>query len=166
MPSYQSNDAQDPRSVRSIRLAQGDRDLARQLFAAMADVFDTPAEPLSDAYIDKLLVRDDFWATAAFVGDELVGGITAHTLPMTHGETAELFVYDVAVCRHYQRMGVGRRLLSATRQLAAESGIHLAFVAAENVDTHAVDFYRAVGGTGSSVTLFTFERAGCAPTLI
>ena len=68
MPSYQSNDAQDPRSVRSIRLAQGDRDLARQLFAAMADVFDTPAEPLSDAYIDKLLVRDDFWAIAAFVG--------------------------------------------------------------------------------------------------
>jgi len=143
-----------------MRLKQGDRDLARQLFAAMADVFDRPAEPLSDAYIDKLLVRDDFWAIAAFVGDELAGGITAQTLPMTHGESAELFIYDVAVRQQYQRMGVGRRLLSATCQLAAQSGIHLAFVAAESTDTHAVDFYRALGGTGSSATLFTFEHAG------
>ena len=143
-----------------MRLQPGDRDLARQLFAAMADVFDTPAEPLSDAYIDKLLVRDDFWAIAAFVGDGLAGGITAHTLPMTHGEHAELFIYDMAVCRQYQRMGVGRQLLVATCQLAAQSGIHLALVAAENMDTHAVDFYRALGGTASSVTLFTFERAG------
>jgi aminoglycoside 3-N-acetyltransferase I len=125
----------------------------------MADVFEKPFDPLSDAYIEKLLARVDFWWVAAFVGDELAGGITAHTLPMTHGEAAELFIYDVAIRKQYQRMGVGRQLFSATRQLAAAGGIHLAFVAAENMDTHALDFYRAVGGKGSPVTLFVFEGA-------
>lgn len=146
--------------VRSMRLACGDRDLVRAIFLMMADVFEEPARPLTDAYIDRLLARVDFWLVAAFVGDELAGGITAHTLPMTRGETAELFIYDVAVRKQYQRMGVGRQLLSATCQLAAESGIPLAFVAAENLDAHALDFYRSLGGKGSSVTLFVFERAG------
>jgi len=149
-----------PNTFRSMRLKQGDRDLARKLFAVMASVFEKPADPLRDAYLDKRLADDDFWAMAAFVGDELVGGVTAHTLPMTHAESAELFIYDVAVRQQYQGMGVGRHLLNATCQLAAQSGIHLAFVAAENVDTHALDFYRALGATGSSVTLFIFERTG------
>ena len=149
-----------PGNVRSIRLQQGDQELARQLFAAMAEVFDTPTGSLSDAYLNKLLARDEFWAIAAFVGDELAGGITAHTLPLTQGEYAELFIYDVAVRQQYRRMGVGRQLISATRRLAAQSGIQVAFVAAEIVDAHAVDFYRALGGTGSSVALFTFKSTG------
>jgi hypothetical protein len=30
------------------------------------------------------------------------------------------------------------------------------FVAADNEDTHALDFYRALGGTASPVTIFEF----------
>ena len=146
--------------IHAVRLRPGDRDIARHLFAAMAEVFAQPASPLSDVNIDRLLSRDDFWAVAAFVGEELAGGVTAHTLPMSRSDGSELFIYDVAVRRRHQRMGVGRQLLETTCQLAAQAGIHFSFVLAENMDTHALDFYRALGATESSITVFAFERNG------
>jgi aminoglycoside 3-N-acetyltransferase I len=96
---------------------------------------------------------------AAQADDKLLGGLTAHVLPMTYSELLEVFVYDVAVQRAYQRQGVGRHLISAVRELAARRDIPLVFVAADNADTNALDFYRALGATDSSMTLFTFERA-------
>jgi aminoglycoside 3-N-acetyltransferase I len=150
--------------MRSIRLKTGDRELARALFSLMAEVFEEECEVLSDAYIDRLLAREDFWAIAAFdgdrddLGDRIVGGITAHTLPMTRTEISEVFIYDVAVRRDHQRKGVGRHLVGELRELAAAAGIRELFVPADNDDVHALDFYRALGGTAAPVTFFTFAR--------
>jgi aminoglycoside 3-N-acetyltransferase I len=131
--------------------------LARRLFAMMAEVFEEPNQTLSDAYLDALLSRTDFWAMAALLGQEVVGGITAHALPMTRAETTELFIYDVAVHTDHQRRGVGRQLLNALRDAAASESIGELFVPADNEDTHALDFYRAVGGVAAAVTIFTFS---------
>jgi aminoglycoside 3-N-acetyltransferase I len=144
--------------MRSMRLQAGDRDLARALFALMADVFEEPCEVLTDGYLDRLLAREDFWALAAFDGDQIIGGITAHSLPMTRTETAEMFVYDVAVRRNHQRTGVGRHLVAALQASAAVRGIEDLFVAADNDDVHALDFYRALGGAPSPVTFFAFAH--------
>jgi aminoglycoside 3-N-acetyltransferase I len=146
-------------SIQSRRLNSCDRALARHLFTMMAEVFEHAVQPLSDEYLDRLLARDEFWVFAAQAGDKLLGGLTAHVLPMTYSESLEVFVYDVAVQRAYQRQGVGRHLISAVRELAARRDIPLVFVAADNADTNALDFYRALGATDSSMTLFTFERA-------
>jgi aminoglycoside 3-N-acetyltransferase I len=142
------------------RLGAGDRDLARALFAMMAAVFEAESKPLGDAYLDRLLARDDFWALAAFEGDEIVGGVTAHTLPMTRSESSEVFVYDVAVRADRQRRGVGRRLMIELQDLAAAGGIRVLFVPADDEDVHALDFYRALGGRASPVTIFDFTRGG------
>jgi aminoglycoside 3-N-acetyltransferase I len=144
--------------MRSRRLHTGDRDLARALFSLMADVFDEACEALSDDYIDGLLAREGLWAIAAFDGDQVIGGVTAHTLPMTRAETSELFIYDIAVRRDHQRRGVGRHLVGELRAAAAASGIRDLFVPADNDDLHALDFYRALGGTASPVTFFTFTH--------
>ena len=56
------------------RLAPGDRDVTRRVFSLMAEVFGEVSESLSDAYLDRLLARGDFWAVAAFAGDDIVGG--------------------------------------------------------------------------------------------
>lgn len=146
--------------MRSKRLQAGDRDLARVLFALMADVFDEACDVLSDRYLDQLLAREDFWALAAFDGDQIIGGVTAHSLPMTRTETAELFIYDLAVRRDHQRTGVGRHLLTTLQEQAAARGIENLFVAADNGDVHALDFYRALGGAASPVTLFDFAHRG------
>jgi aminoglycoside 3-N-acetyltransferase I len=144
--------------MRTKRLTVGDRGPARELFALMAAVFEEDSEPLGDAYLDRLLGRADFWVIAAFAGDEIVGGVTAHTLPMTRSEFSEIFIYDIAVSLHHQRQGVGRTLMASLRAEAAAVGITLMFVPADNDDVHALDFYRALGGVAQPVTFFVFSE--------
>jgi aminoglycoside 3-N-acetyltransferase I len=141
------------------RLKAGDRELAKVLFSVMAEVFAEGSEELSDGYIDRLLGREDFWAIAAFAGNDIVGGLTAHTLPMTRAEYSEIFIYDIAVRSEHQRKGIGRRLVEELRAQAADMGITDLFVPADNEDAHALDFYRAIGGEGAPVTIFTFTEA-------
>jgi aminoglycoside 3-N-acetyltransferase I len=141
------------------RLTSNDRKEARQLFTVMADIFTEDCGTLSDRYLDELLHRKDFWALAALAGDDILGGVTAHTLPMTRTESSEIFIYDIAVRSEYRRRGVGRRLLNAVCEQASEAGIQEVFVPADHDDVHALDFYRNLGGTPSSVTVFSFSRA-------
>jgi aminoglycoside 3-N-acetyltransferase I len=145
--------------MRLKRLTAGDRELAKVLFSVMAEVFDEGSEELSDGYIDRLLGREDFWAIAAFIGNDIVGGLTAHTLPMTRAEYSEIFIYDIAVRSEHQRKGIGRRLVEELRAQAAGTGITDLFVPADNEDAHALDFYRALGGEAAPVTIFTFTGA-------
>jgi aminoglycoside 3-N-acetyltransferase I len=142
--------------IRVERLTTADVERARALFATMAHVFATEAEVLSDGYLARLLGRDDFWTLAASVDGQLVGGLTAHTLPLTRAEVFEVFIYDIAVVPDWQRQGVGRQLMSTLRSQAARAGIRVVFVPADNEDTHALDFYRALGGVSAPVTIFTF----------
>jgi hypothetical protein len=51
------------------RLTPRDRELARRLFATMAEVFAQGCESLCDDYVDRILAREDFWAFAACVDD-------------------------------------------------------------------------------------------------
>ena len=145
--------------MRLKRLTAGDREPAKVLFTLMAKVFDEGSEELSDGYVDRLLGREDFWAIAAFVDNDIVGGITAHTLPMTRAQDSEIFIYDIAVRSEHQRKGIGRRLVEELRAQAASMGITDLFVPADNEDAHALDFYRALGGEAAPVTIFTFTEA-------
>lgn len=108
------------------------------------------------AHLTRLLSRPDFWALAAFDHDRIVGGLTAHALDMTRKEATELFIYDLAVHTAFQRCGIGRLLVETLRLEGARAGLDTVFVAADNDDTHALDFYRALGGDPARVTVFTF----------
>jgi aminoglycoside 3-N-acetyltransferase I len=136
------------------RLGVEDRRDAGVLFAVMADVFEEPHTALSDAYLDRVLARPDVWALGVRVAGELVGGLTAHTLPMTTSERDEVFLFDIAVRPEHQRRGLGRRRVDALRALARDGGVGSVFVAADDEDAHALDFYRAIGGVGAAVTMF------------
>jgi len=144
-------------NVKVRRLGPPDRDLARMTFGVLADVFGEKRDRLSDAYLDELLGRPWFLVFVATVGGRTVGGLTAHVLPMTACESAEIFIYDVAVVDDYQRRGVGRRLLAAVRDEASRPGTSSVFVLADNEDAGALAFYRALGGAASGVTLFEFK---------
>ena len=72
---------------------------------------------------------------AAFADDQLVGGVTAHAVPMTTAESSELFIYDIAVRADVQRQGIGRALMTALRAAATAEGIGDLFVPADNEDT-------------------------------
>lgn len=146
------------------RLGTDDLDIARCLFSMMADVFDEDsgelaAEPLTAKYLGQILNEASFWALAAFDADLAIGGLTAHTLPMTRSACAELFIYDLAVRCDYRRQGVATELIRALRASAADEGIDVVFVPADNEDRHALDFYLAQGATAAPVTHFTFGPA-------
>jgi aminoglycoside 3-N-acetyltransferase I len=145
------------------RLGPADQDRAARLFALMAAVFEAPSSTLPDAYVAALLARADFWALAAMQGDAVIGGLTAHTLPMTRAATSELMIYDLAVHDDWQRRGVGRALVMALRAAAAREGIDDVFVPADVEDAHALAFYEAIGGSAAPVTIFTFA-AGSSDT--
>ncbi len=131
--------------------------LARQTFALMAETFEEPVVPLSDAYLADLLERDSFWALVALRDGQPVGGITAHALPMTRTQATELFIYDLAVHPDHQRRGIGRALVEPLRAQGKAAGMSVAWVPADDEDEHALSFYRALGGEGAPVTIFTFE---------
>ena len=145
--------------IRVARLTVTDSELARTLFTTMAGVFESECEPLGDVYLGRLLARDEFWALAATIDGSIVGGLTAYTLPQTRAEVAEVFIYDIAVVPAWQRRGVGRQLMATLHTQAADAGIRVTFVPADNEDTHALDFYRALGGVATPVTFFTFGDA-------
>jgi aminoglycoside 3-N-acetyltransferase I len=145
------------------RLTIRDIERARALFLMMAEVFETDARPLSDEYLARLLGRGEFWALAASVDGRTVGGLTAHALPMTRIAESEVLIYDIAVLPRYQRQGIGRQLMTAMRAEASAAGMKVVWVPADNEDTHALDFYRALGGEPAAVTIFTFGGGEGAP---
>ena len=136
------------------RLESGDVSLAKQLFALFAAVFETDHTEVSNDYAAALLAQPSLWAYVATLDDVVVGGLTAHTLPMTRSESAEIFLYDLAVDASAQRRGIGRQLVTGLVADAAAAGIDVVFVPADNDDTHALDFYRAIGGRPAEVTIF------------
>lgn len=142
--------------MRIVRLAQGDVALAKAMFAMMAEVFEEPRAELADAYVAALLARTELWALAALEDDDVVvGGLTAHALPLTRLEGSEIFLYDLAVRVDRQRRGIGRRLVTHLREEAGAAYDNV-WVPADDEDEHALDFYRALGGEAAPVTIFTF----------
>jgi aminoglycoside 3-N-acetyltransferase I len=139
------------------RLGSADRDLARALFLTMASVFEgEEAEVLGDAYLDCLLAKEEFYALAALSGSEVLGGLTAHVLPMTRSEAHELFLYDLAVKPEHQRKGVGRRLVESLVAEGRKAGVTCVFVPADLEDEGAIEFYRAIEGEEAPVAIFTW----------
>lgn len=125
----------------------------------MAEIFVEPHQALSDVYLEQLLKRTDFWAMAAFFDRQIIGGLTAHILPMTRNESAEILIYDIAVLPVYQRRGAGRTLINTLCASAAAEGIDTVLVGADSGDARAMSFYQALGGVATAVTHFVFTHA-------
>jgi aminoglycoside 3-N-acetyltransferase I len=121
------------------------------------DVFEMPPYPRpEEGYLQKLLNSETPFFYVALQNNIVVGGLTAHLLPSLYYPPGEVYIYDLAVKTNMQRKGIGKNLIEELKIHTAAIGYNEIFVQADLVDKHALDFYKATGGTAESVVHFTY----------
>jgi aminoglycoside 3-N-acetyltransferase I len=127
----------------------------RQLLSVFALAFESDYL-VDDAYLDQMREHPSTLVLAAYIGEDIVGGLVACELLPIHGEK-EMYIYDIVVHPQYQRQGVGVRLIQQLKEEAKCRGVKTVFVEAESEDVGAVAFYRSIGGEEVGVHHFNFS---------
>jgi aminoglycoside 3-N-acetyltransferase I len=139
------------------RLSLSDIDLFKELIRLFINVFEEEdASVPDDNYLERLLTKADFLVFVAMDNKQIVAGLTAFELSKYYSKSSELFIYDIAVKPEHQRKGLGKMLLEHTKKYCREKGINEIFVAANQEDQHALDFYHATGGEAEKVVHFNY----------
>lgn len=140
------------------RLGKNDIALFRELIQLFQEVFEMEGTlEFDESYLSQLLDNDNFIAYAAISDDTIAGGLTAYVLPMYYSQSAEAYIYDIAVSPAFQRMEIGRQLMNSLTLHCKQNDIKVIFVEAHEEDTHAIDFYHSAGGKAEKVVHFNFE---------
>jgi ribosomal protein S18 acetylase RimI-like enzyme len=144
----------------NIELIQLDVTQAKELMDLLLiyeDVFgmhDFEMPPVS--YLEQLLEKEHILFFVARHNDRVVGGLTAYLLSSPYAETAEIYIYDLAVKTSYQRKGVGTQLVGAINAYCRDQKLKEVFVQADVADDYAIDFYRKTGGIAEDVIHFSY----------
>jgi aminoglycoside 3-N-acetyltransferase I len=112
---------------------------------AFADVTTYTARQPDDGYLERLLSSSTFVAVAAFSDGKVIGGIAAYVLPKFEQARSELYIYDLAVHEGHRRQGVATAMIAALQVLAAERGVYVIFVQADQGDEPAIALYVRLG---------------------
>lgn len=113
--------------------------------------------PPPDEHLRSVLSDDGFIAMVAEEEGAVVGGLTAYILRQYYMTRPIAYVYDLAVETARQRQGIGLRLMAELREHCRARGYDEVFVQADNVDEHALRFYRKSGASEEAVTHFTYS---------
>jgi len=111
---------------------------------------------LPTEHLQSLLNEPHFSVFVAEHDANVVGALTAYTLPTYYTGRPFVYIFDVAIEENYQRQGIGSQLLDAVKAYGKEIGAAELFVQADLEDTHALEFYRKNGGEAESVVHFTY----------
>mgnify|MGYP002624503463 CR=1 FL=1 len=99
----------------------------------------------SDAYLRRLLSRDDFFALVALHSGKVVAGLAAYELQKFEQERSEIYIYDLAVDAAHRRKGIATALIEALKKIAAERGVYVIFVQADYGNDPAINLYEKLG---------------------
>lgn len=131
------------------RLTSDDIALQRSVLALYAAAFDDPDSYLSlppdDAYLARLLGREDFIQLAVFAGERAVGALSAYVLPKFEQARSEIYIYDLAVDEAYRRRGIAEAMIGALKPIAHKIGAWVIYVQADHGDEPAIALYSKLG---------------------
>jgi aminoglycoside 3-N-acetyltransferase I len=131
------------------RLGPDDFALARELNALFAEVFEDPESYASvlpsQAYLQRVLGRQEVIALVAKTGEQIVGGLVAYVLEKLEQERSEIYIYDLAVAEDWRRRGVATALIAEVQAIARRVGSWVVYVQADYVDAPAVALYEKLG---------------------
>lgn len=131
------------------RLGPNDIALVRHLNAlfgeAFADRETYGASPPDDAYLARLLGREQVVALVALDSGVMVGGLVAYELEKLERTRSEFYLYDLAVAEAHRRRGIATALIAHLRGIAIARGAWMIFVQADHGDDPAVALYTKLG---------------------
>ncbi len=129
----------------------------RELIMLFEDVLEMENFTIpDDNHLQKLLGNEAFFVFVAMHVNKVIGGLTAYLLQQYYSVKPLVYVYDLAVKREHQRMGVGKKLMAGITGFCREKGMEEVFVQADEIDRYAVDFYRSTGATPEKVVHFYY----------
>lgn len=99
----------------------------------------------SDAYIARMLAKQDFIALVARKGGTVVGALAAYVLEKFEQQRSEVYIYDLAVDSDHRRQGIATQLINALKPIAKSKGGYVIFVQADQVDKPAIRLYESLG---------------------
>ncbi|GIP51506.1 GNAT family N-acetyltransferase [Paenibacillus vini] len=129
-----------------IRLSQmGDAGALMEIDSLTWDEHSTPAERLvwssREQYLQKCPPGSQL---VAGIGEEVCGYLGFdHPTPLESNR--HVYELNIAIHPAYQRLGVGRKLMEAVKQLAAERGVRKLSLRVLASNPGAVSFYRSCG---------------------
>jgi aminoglycoside 3-N-acetyltransferase I len=136
-------------SIHVQRLTPEDVDQARalnELFGhAFGDRETYSAAPPSADYLQSFLSKDHIIVLAAFVEDDIVGGLVAYELQKLERERSEIYIYDLAVAEPHRRQGIATALIDHLREIARQRGAWVIYVQADYGDDPAIALYTKLG---------------------
>ena len=143
--------------IRVIKLNHNDIDKFIELIRVFEEVFEMKNLTIPDEkYLIKLLAKEDFFSFVAVLENKVVGGLTTYTLKQYYSIAPLVFIYDIAVKTEVQRQGVGKLLISSLSGYCKDNGYEEMFVLADEIDNHAIEFYRSTGATEERVVNFNY----------
>jgi aminoglycoside 3-N-acetyltransferase I len=110
----------------------------------------------SEAYLNKLLSREDFIPLVAVVDGKVVAGLAAYVLQKFEQERSEIYIYDLAVLEEYRRQHIATGLINKLREVARAIGAYVIYVQADHGDDPAIRLYESLG-TREDVLHFDIE---------
>lgn len=130
----------------------------KDLILLFEDVFEMDRVDMPEnTYLQQLLEKDSFHVFIALEDKQVVGGLTAYTIPGYYAKASQVYIYDLAVKTDRQRRGIGKKLMAAILDYCKGIGMGDVFVQAEQEDAHAVAFYHATGGEALDAVHFSYK---------
>jgi aminoglycoside 3-N-acetyltransferase I len=130
----------------------------KELIQTFHEIFEMQDSILpKESFLQSLLNKTDFIAYVIVYNNNVVGGLTAYKLQMIYGEYSEILIYDIGIKTEFQRNGLGKVLISTLKEYCKQSGVKEFFVAANEEDKHALDFYNSTGGKSEKVVHFNYR---------
>ncbi|TGM47229.1 GNAT family N-acetyltransferase [Leptospira biflexa] len=144
-------------NVEIKKLTPSDLDQFIELIRVFEDVFEMKQFQMPKSnYLQSLLERDDFFVFVSVLDGKVVAGLTAYLLRQYYSERPLVYIYDLAVQTHLQRLGIGKSLIASINSYCKEKGMEEVFVQADLADDYALDFYKATGGRAEDVVHFYY----------
>ena len=144
-------------NIQIVKLSHKDIDKFIELIRVFEDVFEMINFTVpQEKYLMQLLAKEDFFVFVAVLDNKVVGGLTAYALQQYYSVLPLVFIYDIAIRTEVQRQGVGKLLISSLTSYCKDNGFEEMFVLADEVDEHAIKFYRSTGAIEGRVVNFNY----------